>query len=172
MKLIQSIKNLYKKIINVEIQILLSIIWILISYLSFFIALPFYNEYKTNNNIPNLNWNWNIQFRTEESSYKNYIWMSVYYNMFLLWNGNKYIWKWEKVKIWDQELIENQRDRTEMNIIIKWNNIYWIYYLYWKKRNTDWNFKLKLNNNWTSFTWTFIWNAADSKWIVIWTKIN
>ena len=161
--------NFIKK---VRIDILLTIIWVLLSYLSFSIALPFYQEYKNNNDIPNLNWNWSINFITKETTYKKYEGMNIEYNMFLLWNMNKYVWKWEKIKIWDTELEWNQRDRTEMDLIIEWNNIYWIYYLYWKERNTDGNFKLTLSNDWKSFSWTFVWNAADSKWIVTWLKNN
>jgi len=158
--------------IEINVEVLLTIIGLLISYLSFFIALPFFYEYKANNNIPDMNWNWSVEFTTEETSYDKYKWMVLKYNMFFLWNKNIYKWTWEKVQIWDTYLVWNQRDRTEMDLIVKWNQIYGTYYLFWKKRDTDGNFKLKLSDDATMFQGTFIWNAADSKWVVTWIKLN
>jgi len=60
--------------IEINVEVLLTIIGLLISYLSFFIALPFFYEYKANNNIPDMNWNWSVEFTTEETSYDKYKW--------------------------------------------------------------------------------------------------
>lgn len=166
------LKLVWSKISKLKIEVLLSIIWLILSYLSFFIALPFYHDYKDNNNIPNLNWNWSIIFLTEETTFDDYRWMPVEYNMFFLWDKNLYEWRWEKIKIWWNDLVWNQRDRTEMKLSIKNDDIYGIYYLFWKDRDSDWSYRLKLSPDWNSFSGTFIWNAADSRWSVTWVKIN
>jgi hypothetical protein len=98
--------------------------------------------------------------------------MTDKYNIFFIWAKDEYKWKWEKYESWGNFIQHKHRDKFEIDLVIKNNNMYWLFDLYWKERKTDWNINVILNEEWTSFSWTFIWNAADSKWIVKWIKVN
>lgn len=153
-------------------NLLTTIIWLIFAWYAIFIAYPEYKEFTTLNNLPNLNWNWEIEFETLESSYIPYIWDKNLYSIFLIWDKNNYIWKWERIKLNWVYLNSSERDRLELNFYLRKNNIYWLFDLFWKQRKTDWNFELLLSDDNKSFTWFFQWNAAESKWLVIWKKIT
>lgn len=154
------------------VELILAIIGAFIAIFSIFIAYPEYIEFKEKNDIQDINWNWKVEFVTQESSYKDYIWDVNTYNMFLLWSKDIYKWKWERVQVNGEYIDSLQRDSVEFESIIKWNQIYSLFYLGWRIRDTDGNFTVTLSIDWKSFSGTFVWNAADSKWIITWIKIN
>jgi hypothetical protein len=78
------------------LNLLLSILWLVFAYIAIFIAYPQYEEFIQKNKIPNLNWNWNIEFITEDSNLSQYKWMNDQYDVFLIWAKDEYKWKWEK----------------------------------------------------------------------------
>lgn len=137
--------------------------------MAIFIAYPQYSEFMEKNNIPNLNWNWNIEFITEESSKNEYIWINDKYDVFFIWSKDNYIWKGEK---WNNNwkiIHYSNRDKIEFNYFINKNNFYWFYTLYWS-REVTWNLEAVLNKDWNYFEGTFTISAANSKWRVIGIK--
>lgn len=144
------------------------IIWIL--WLHF--SRPFFSEYKKDFQVSNLNWNWDINFVTEASSYSWYVWMNLEFRTFIIWNKRSYKGVWEKIRIRDNDLVGNQRDRIEMEISLDWDRFYWIYKLDWKERDTDWSIIWIVSKEWDKISGTFVWNAADSKWSITGEKIK
>lgn len=151
------------------IAILLAVIWLFISYQSLFVAIPQYQEFIEKNNIPDLNWNWNIEFITKEADLEKYIWMNDKYDVFLIWAKDEYKWKWEKYESYWNIIEPKNRAIIEFETVIKNNNLYWFYNLFWS-REVSWNMEVLLNDKWDKFEWTFTMSAANSKWIVIWIK--
>lgn len=154
------------------IELIIAWTWLYLSYYAINIALPEYREYINKSNIPSINWQWEVEFETLESSFKEYIWDKNTYNMFFIWDKNEYISKWERVKT-NGKYIENfnNRDRIEFKAFINNNKIYSLFDLYWQ-RKTDWSLEVILSEDANSFEWKFTWNAAESKGIVKWLKIN
>lgn len=184
MNLITKSKKEFKKIINSKIfgYIFITpilfikksmwVIELLIAIFAIFIAYPEYKDFIEKSNTPNINWQWEVEFETLESSYKSYIWDKNTYNLFFIWDKNEYIWKGERIKVNDKFIDNfNDRARIEFKLFINDNKIYSLYDLNWK-RKTDWNFEVILSKDSNSFEWKFIWNAAESKGIVKWFKIN
>ncbi len=151
------------------ISIVLSVIWVYIASQSLFVAIPQYNEFIEKNRIPDLNWNWNIEFITKESDLEKYIWMNDKYDVFLIWVKDEYTWKWEKYESYWNIINPKDRARIEFELVIKQNSIYWFYDLHWS-REVSWNMTVQLNKSWDKFEWIFTTSAANSEWIVIWIK--
>ncbi len=162
--IIKNIKK-YQWLIN----FIWSLTWIILAWLAIFIAYPEYQEFIEKNKIPDLNWNRNIEFITEDSNLSQYKWMNDQYDVFLIWAKDEYKWKWEKWKSFDNIIKHEKRPKIEFEIVIKWNNVYGFYSLIWS-RETAWNMEVILNSEWTKFEGNFVTSAADSKWKVIWTK--
>jgi len=158
-------------ILFVLVSLLLSVIWLYISYKSLFIAIPEYKEFIENNKIPNLNWNWEFVFITENSNLKKYIWMKDKYDVFLIWNKNNYKWKWEKYESYWNLINPKDRARIDFEIVIKNNKLYWFFNLHWS-REVSWTIKAELNKKGNILEWIFVTSAANSRWKFIWVLKN
>jgi hypothetical protein len=72
------IKKLYIKLKDIFLKIskfIKSIMWLielLLAFFAIFIAYPEYKEFIEKNNVPNINGQWQIEFKTEESSFVKY----------------------------------------------------------------------------------------------------
>lgn len=151
------------------ISLLLSFLWIYLSYKSYFIAIPQYNEFIEKNNIPNLNWNWELEFITKDADLEKYIWMVDNYDVFFVWTKDEYKWKWEKYKSYWNIISPKNRHRIEFEIVIRENKIYSFYDFYWS-REVSWSFEADIKNDWKYFIWTFRTSAANTTWYIYWKK--
>lgn len=157
------------EIILVFISSIISTFSLFIAYKTYIIAIPAYYEFIEKNEIPNINWNWNLEFITEKSNVKEYIWMNDQYDVFWIWSKDQYKWKWEKWKSYWNFIEHEKRKKIDFEIIIKNWIMYWFYNFYWS-REISWDFEVKLNKDWTKFEWIFRTSWADSSWKIIWIK--
>ena len=163
------IKNINFDKIYILIWLFLSLIWIFLARKTYYIAIPEYNEFIEKTEIPNLNWNWEFTFITEEADIKKYIWMNDKYDIFLIWSKDEYKWKWEKFESYWNTIEPKNRAKFEFEIVIKKSNLYWFFTAN-DAREYNWNFEVKLNKERNKFEWNFNTSAANSKGKVIWIR--